>query len=279
MEHQVRGRARGGQGRHPSHQPRARHQRACLPLPQPLTYHEPCRLSPGYHLLSSYALTHQPLSRANRVLLLLLLSQPAHAPHRLPPPLVLQEVDLAVSYGRAMENRHLGNRHNLTIIDPAEIVLQRIIGTSPPSQALRLYTYTAYLNFSSFQHCVPHDSSLSEHVAVWMVAGEGSFGRVWRATWRSSDVAVKEFFFRQSALSTDASQKAVSDQLPPTSVHVWVSTDLPHVALHMMSYAQVEACRDMACVAPSSCCPGHHRGDRRRGRHHELPQVLSMHRP
>lgn len=51
-----------------------------------------------------------------------------------------------------------------------------------------------------------------------MVAGEGSFGRVWRATWRSSDVAVKEFFFRQSALSTDASQKAVSHQLPPTSV-------------------------------------------------------------
>lgn len=38
-------------------------------------------------------------------------------------------------------------------------------------------------------------------------SGEGSFGRVWRATWRSSEVAVKEFVFRQSALPHDESQK------------------------------------------------------------------------
>jgi hypothetical protein len=41
-----------------------------------------------------------------------------------------QNLDLALSYELAMRARHMGNRHNLTIIDPSEIVLHRIIGTS-----------------------------------------------------------------------------------------------------------------------------------------------------
>lgn len=41
----------------------------------------------------------------------------------------VQEMDLAVHYSRALEHRHVGTRDSLTIIDPQEIVLQRIIGT------------------------------------------------------------------------------------------------------------------------------------------------------
>jgi hypothetical protein len=38
-------------------------------------------------------------------------------------------MDLAVHYSRALEHRHVGTKDSLTIIDPQEIVLQRIIGT------------------------------------------------------------------------------------------------------------------------------------------------------
>ena len=62
------------------------------------------------------------------------------------------------SYRRAMETRYVQHPHLLTIIDPQEIFLQRIIG-------------------------------------------EGTFGRVWSAKWRSSSVAVKEFVFAQAAVA------------------------------------------------------------------------------
>jgi hypothetical protein len=41
------------------------------------------------------------------------------------------------------------------------------------------------------------------------LSGEGSFGRVWSATWRASQVAVKEFVFAQAALSGNTSDKEV----------------------------------------------------------------------
>jgi len=41
---------------------------------------------------------------------------------------VAPDLDIAESYNRGMQARHLGNAHSLTIIDPSEIVLHNIIG-------------------------------------------------------------------------------------------------------------------------------------------------------
>jgi serine/threonine protein kinase len=65
---------------------------------------------------------------------------------------------------RAMRARFVDNPNLLTIINPAEIVVHRIIG-------------------------------------------EGTFGRVWSASWRSADVAVKEFVFAQAAVKGRSSQQ------------------------------------------------------------------------
>lgn len=66
--------------------------------------------------------------------------------------------NIAEAYKRAMKTRYVQHPHLLTLIDPQEIFLQRIIG-------------------------------------------EGTFGRVWSAKWRSSKVAVKEFVFAQAAVA------------------------------------------------------------------------------
>lgn len=72
---------------------------------------------------------------------------------------------------RAMRNRFVDNPNLLTIINPAEIVVHRIIG-------------------------------------------EGTFGRVWSASWRSADVAVKEFVFAQAAVAGRSSmQKDIIDDI------------------------------------------------------------------
>jgi serine/threonine protein kinase len=63
-----------------------------------------------------------------------------------------------------METRYVQHPHLLTIIDPQEIFLQRIIG-------------------------------------------EGSFGRVWSARWRTASVAVKEFVFAQAAVAGRSSMQ------------------------------------------------------------------------
>ena len=68
------------------------------------------------------------------------------------------------AYNRAMETRYVQHPHLLTIIDPQEIFLQRIIG-------------------------------------------EGNFGRVWSARWRSASVAVKEFVFAQAAVAGKSSMQ------------------------------------------------------------------------
>eukprot|EP00934_Nitzschia_sp_Nitz4_P004510 Nitzschia sp. Nitz4//scaffold89_size161592//37776//42145//NITZ4_002367-RA/size161592-processed-gene-0.189-mRNA-1//1//CDS//3329559583//4500//frame0 len=70
----------------------------------------------------------------------------------------IESSSIMESYQRAMKIRHVQQPHLLTIIDPQEIFLQRIIG-------------------------------------------EGTFGRVWSAKWRSSSVAVKEFVFAQAAVA------------------------------------------------------------------------------
>ncbi|KAL7580940.1 hypothetical protein ACA910_005757 [Epithemia clementina (nom. ined.)] len=70
----------------------------------------------------------------------------------------IENSNIMESYRRAMETRYVQHPHLLTIIDPQEIFLQRIIG-------------------------------------------EGTFGRVWSAKWRSSSVAVKEFVFAQAAVA------------------------------------------------------------------------------
>ena len=68
-------------------------------------------------------------------------------------------------YEKAMRSRHLSTTGaQVALIDPSEIVLQRIIG-------------------------------------------EGTFGRVWVAKWRSSQVAVKEFVFAQAAVVGRSAQK------------------------------------------------------------------------
>ena len=66
--------------------------------------------------------------------------------------------NIGEAYKRAMQTRYVSHPHLLTLIDPQEIFLQRIIG-------------------------------------------EGTFGRVWSARWRSSKVAVKEFVFAQTAVA------------------------------------------------------------------------------
>jgi hypothetical protein len=68
------------------------------------------------------------------------------------------------AYQRAMKTRYVETPHLLTIIDPQEIFLQRIIG-------------------------------------------EGTFGRVWSARWRSASVAVKEFVFAQAAVAGKSSMQ------------------------------------------------------------------------
>jgi hypothetical protein len=70
----------------------------------------------------------------------------------------LEHTSITEAYQRAMQTRHVQHPHLLTLIDPQEIFLQRIIG-------------------------------------------EGTFGRVWSAKWRSAKVAVKEFVFAQAAVA------------------------------------------------------------------------------
>jgi len=70
----------------------------------------------------------------------------------------VENASISEAYARAMRIRFVENPRVLTTIDPAEIVVHRIIG-------------------------------------------EGTFGRVWSANWRSSSVAVKEFIFAQAAVA------------------------------------------------------------------------------
>jgi hypothetical protein len=70
----------------------------------------------------------------------------------------IEHTSITEAYQRAMETRYVQHPHLLTLIDPQEIFLQRIIG-------------------------------------------EGTFGRVWSAKWRSAKVAVKEFVFAQAAVA------------------------------------------------------------------------------
>lgn len=76
----------------------------------------------------------------------------------------LENTSITDAYHRAMRTRYVQHPHLLTIIDPQEIFLQKIIG-------------------------------------------EGSFGRVWSARWRSSSVAVKEFVFAQAAVAGKSSMQ------------------------------------------------------------------------
>jgi serine/threonine protein kinase len=76
----------------------------------------------------------------------------------------LENTSIKDAYDRAMKTRYVQHPHLLTIIDPQEIFLQRIIG-------------------------------------------EGTFGRVWSAKWRSAAVAVKEFVFAQAAVAGKSSMQ------------------------------------------------------------------------
>jgi serine/threonine protein kinase len=76
----------------------------------------------------------------------------------------LENTNITDAYQRAMKTRYVQHPHLLTIIDPQEIFLQRIIG-------------------------------------------EGTFGRVWSARWRSASVAVKEFVFAQAAVAGKSSMQ------------------------------------------------------------------------
>jgi hypothetical protein len=78
----------------------------------------------------------------------------------------LENTNIMEAYHRAMQTRHVQQPHLLTVIDPQEIFLQRIIG-------------------------------------------EGTFGRVWSARWRSSSVAVKEFVFAQAAVAGKSAMQQV----------------------------------------------------------------------
>lgn len=78
----------------------------------------------------------------------------------------IEHSSITEAYQRAMQNRHVQHPHLLTLIDPQEIFLQRIIG-------------------------------------------EGTFGRVWSAKWRSSKVAVKEFVFAQAAVAGRSSMQGI----------------------------------------------------------------------
>lgn len=75
-----------------------------------------------------------------------------------------ENTNIMDAYHRAMKTRYVQHPHLLTIIDPQEIFLQRIIG-------------------------------------------EGTFGRVWSARWRSASVAVKEFVFAQAAVAGKSSMQ------------------------------------------------------------------------
>jgi serine/threonine protein kinase len=70
----------------------------------------------------------------------------------------VENTSITEAYQRAMKTRYVQHPHLLTLIDPQEIFLQRIIG-------------------------------------------EGTFGRVWSARWRTAKVAVKEFVFAQAAVA------------------------------------------------------------------------------
>jgi len=76
----------------------------------------------------------------------------------------VENSNITEAYQRAMKTRYVQHPHLLTIIDPQEIFLQRIIG-------------------------------------------EGTFGRVWSARWRSASVAVKEFVFAQAAVAGKSSMQ------------------------------------------------------------------------
>ena len=76
----------------------------------------------------------------------------------------MENSNIMEAYQRAMKTRYVQHPHLLTIIDPQEIFLQRIIG-------------------------------------------EGTFGRVWSAKWRSASVAVKEFVFAQAAVAGRSSMQ------------------------------------------------------------------------
>ncbi|GMH97184.1 hypothetical protein TrVE_jg6285 [Triparma verrucosa] len=78
----------------------------------------------------------------------------------------VENSDMEEAMQEAMKSRHLTKMGGvqITLIDPKEIVLQRIIG-------------------------------------------EGTFGRVWVAKWRSSQVAVKEFVFAQAAVMGRSTQR------------------------------------------------------------------------
>jgi hypothetical protein len=76
----------------------------------------------------------------------------------------IENSSITEAYQRAMKTRYVQHPHLLTIIDPQEIFLQRIIG-------------------------------------------EGTFGRVWSAKWRSAGVAVKEFVFAQAAVAGKSSMQ------------------------------------------------------------------------
>lgn len=76
----------------------------------------------------------------------------------------LENTNIKEAYQRAMKTRYVQQPHLLTVIDPQEIFLQRIIG-------------------------------------------EGTFGRVWSAKWRSASVAVKEFVFAQAAVAGKSSMQ------------------------------------------------------------------------
>jgi len=76
----------------------------------------------------------------------------------------VENTSVSEAYQRAMRTRFVQHPHLLTLIDPQEIILHRIIG-------------------------------------------EGTFGRVWSAKWRSSSVAVKEFVFAQAAVAGKSIQQ------------------------------------------------------------------------
>ncbi len=80
--------------------------------------------------------------------------------------------DMSEYYEKAMRSRHLADNHNqITLINPSEITLHRIIG-------------------------------------------EGTFGRVWCANWRASEVAVKEFVFAQAAVvGRSTQQKEIIEEI------------------------------------------------------------------
>jgi Protein tyrosine and serine/threonine kinase len=83
----------------------------------------------------------------------------------------LEHSSITEAYKRAMQTRHVQHPHLLTLIDPQEIFLQRIIG-------------------------------------------EGTFGRVWSAKWRSAKVAVKEFVFAQAAVAgKSAMQREIIEEI------------------------------------------------------------------